>query len=227
METSRPTVIVFDVNETLSDMTPLTERFAAVGAPPSLAATWFAGVLRDGFALTATGRSARFVDLAADNLRDALRADLPEAALEAAQSHVLEGFAQLDLHPDVRPGIIDMRRAGFRLVTLTNGSVGITDSLLTRAGLRDSFDLVLSVEDAGIWKPARQAYAYAAQMCDVDARDILMVAVHPWDIHGAAEAGLRTAWINRDARRYPRAFAVPDHVAVGLDQLAALLAGAA
>lgn len=227
METTRPTVIVFDVNETLSDMSPLTERFADVGAPPGLAATWFAGVLRDGFALTATGRSARFVDLAADNLRDALRADLPEAAMEAANAHVLEGFAQLDLHPDVRPGIVDLRRAGFRLVTLTNGSVAITDSLLTRAGLRDSFDLLLSVEDAGIWKPARPAYAYAAQMCDVDARDVLMVAVHPWDIHGAAEAGLRTAWINRDARRYPRAFAAPDHVAVGLDQLAALLAGAA
>nr|WP_254925633.1 MULTISPECIES: hypothetical protein [unclassified Rhodococcus (in: high G+C Gram-positive bacteria)] len=49
----RPRVIVFDVNETLSDMSPLSERFADVGAPNELASLWFASVLRDGFALTA------------------------------------------------------------------------------------------------------------------------------------------------------------------------------
>ena len=35
-------VVVFDVNETLSDMAPLAGRFADLGAPPGLAATWFA-----------------------------------------------------------------------------------------------------------------------------------------------------------------------------------------
>ena len=39
---TRPAVVVFDVNETLSDLRPMAERFAAVGAPPGLAATWFA-----------------------------------------------------------------------------------------------------------------------------------------------------------------------------------------
>lgn len=31
----RPSVIVFDVNETLSDMSPMGARFADVGAPVS------------------------------------------------------------------------------------------------------------------------------------------------------------------------------------------------
>jgi hypothetical protein len=26
---------------------------------------------------------------------------------------------------------------------------------------------------------------------------MLLVAVHPWDIHGAAQAGMGTAWVNR------------------------------
>ncbi len=47
----RPSVIVFDVNETLSDMAPLARRFADVGAPELLAQVWFASLLRDGFAL--------------------------------------------------------------------------------------------------------------------------------------------------------------------------------
>jgi 2-haloacid dehalogenase len=45
----RPSVIVFDVNETLSDMAPLAGRFAEVGAPGLLARVWFAALLRDGF----------------------------------------------------------------------------------------------------------------------------------------------------------------------------------
>jgi len=48
-------VVVFDVNETLSDMAPLAQRFADIGAPPALARLWFAALLRDGFARTAAG----------------------------------------------------------------------------------------------------------------------------------------------------------------------------
>ena len=40
-----PQVVVFDVNETLSDMAPLERRFEQVGAPAHLRATWFASVL--------------------------------------------------------------------------------------------------------------------------------------------------------------------------------------
>ena len=46
-----------------------------------------------------------------------------------------------------------------------------------------------------------------------------MVAAHPWDIHGAARAGMATAWINRNGSRYPGHFAAPDHTVAGLDQL--------
>ena len=48
-----PAVLLFDVNETLSNMSPMASRFVDVGAPAHLAATWFASLLRDGFALTA------------------------------------------------------------------------------------------------------------------------------------------------------------------------------
>jgi 2-haloacid dehalogenase len=54
----RPSVIVFDVNETLPGMTPMARRFAEVGASQLLAQVWFASLLRDGFALDAAGRSS-------------------------------------------------------------------------------------------------------------------------------------------------------------------------
>lgn len=52
---TRPELIVFDVNETLSEMAPLGEAFAAEAVPGHLAGAWFAGILRDGIAVTAAG----------------------------------------------------------------------------------------------------------------------------------------------------------------------------
>ncbi|MFF3256249.1 hypothetical protein ACFYWP_35830 [Actinacidiphila glaucinigra] len=52
---NRVRVIVFDVNETLSDLTPLGGRFEDIGVSQDVLPTWFAAVLRDGFALTAAG----------------------------------------------------------------------------------------------------------------------------------------------------------------------------
>src|SRR5438034_1552463 len=82
----RPTFVLFDVNETLSDLQPLRARFEEVGAPGQLLELWFASTLRDGFALTAAGAYADFRTVALGVLRgqlahvEALRGDTNEAA---------------------------------------------------------------------------------------------------------------------------------------------------
>jgi 2-haloacid dehalogenase len=213
-------VIVFDVNETLSDMAPMASRFADVGAPGLLARVWFSNLLRDGFALTAVHRKEPFARLA----RGALEAVLAGVSLNrpatAAADHILAGFSSLSVHPDVPGGIRLLREAGLRLITLSNGSADVASQLLTRAGIRDSFEQLLSVEDAPAWKPAAAAYAYAARMCSAPAADMLLIAVHPWDIHGAHQAGLRTGWIARQPAPYPGYFAAPDVQAPDLGTLA-------
>ena len=91
----RPSVIAFDVNETLSDLSPLGARFVEVGASASAARLWFASVLRDGFALTAAGENPTFAGVA----RELLLTSLSEAQLnrpvDDAAQHVMEGFAAL------------------------------------------------------------------------------------------------------------------------------------
>ena len=219
----RPSVIVFDVNETLSDLAPMADRFADVGAPRSLAPTWFASVLRDGFALAVHGEQQPFAELARAALRTLLPAAELDRGLEDAVAHVLGGFSELPVHPDVPDGVRALSDAGLRLVTLSNGAVSVAEGLLERAGVRDRFELLLTVEDAGVWKPAAPAYAYAAQRCGVPASELLLVAVHPWDLDGAARAGLSTAWVDRSGTAYPGVFAPPTHTVRALPELAAVL----
>jgi len=223
---THPRVIVFDVNETLSDMSPMADRFVEVGAPAALAAQWFSALLRDGFALAAAGAQERFSVIAAANLRTAFHGRALRVDVEAAVEHVLSGFSSLSLHPDVPAGIRALRAAGHRLVTLTNGSSDVAEGLFERAGIRGELELLLSVEDAAVWKPAPAAYAYAATRCGVSAADMLLVAVHPWDIDGAGRAGLSTAWINRSGLDYPAFFTAPTRTVAALTELPGALAGA-
>jgi len=215
-----PSVVVFDVNETLSDLRPMGERFADLGLPAHLAPTWFAQVLRDGFGLAAAGGQAAFATVAEGVLRTLFAAHTPGRTPDEAVQHVLEGFSALQVHPDVPGGIRALAAAGWRLVTLTNGSTGVAEALLGSAGVREAFEQLLSVEDAGVWKPAAAAYAHAAARCQVPLEEMLLVAVHPWDVDGAARAGMQTAWVDRSGAPYPPYCTAPTRQVTGIDDLA-------
>jgi len=124
---------VFDVNETLSDMSSIAALFEDVGLPGHLAATWFAGLLRDGFALTVAGANPSFAGLASDSLGSLLEGVAPE--VDEATAHVLSGFALLPLHADVVDGIRALQALDLRLVTLSNGATAVAQRLLERDGL--------------------------------------------------------------------------------------------
>jgi 2-haloacid dehalogenase len=211
---------VFDVNETLSDMAPMAGRFTDVGAPGLLATVWFSALLRDGFALAAAGRKEPFADLARGALETLLAGATLNRPVPEAADHILAGFSDLSVHPDVPGGVRLLREGGLRLVTLSNGSAEVAGRLLATAGIRGEFEHLLSVEDAPAWKPAPAAYAYAARACSVPIGQMLLVAVHPWDIHGARQAGMRTGWITRRPAPYPGYFAAPDLQAPDLITLA-------
>lgn len=223
MEIARPSLVVFDVNETLSDMSSLASRFEDVGLPGHLTATWFAGLLRDGFALTATGANPSFAGLASDSLGALLQGVAPD--VDAATTHVMSGFAQLPLHADVMSGIRALQDLDIRLVTLSNGATGVAQGLLERNGLQDAFERLLSVQDAPAWKPAASAYRYALETCQVPAAHALSWSSIP-GTSMAHQAGLRTAWINQTGGGYPQTMSPADLEATSLTALARILTDA-
>lgn len=216
-------LVVLDVNETLSDMAPLAQRLRDVGAPGELHSAWFAGTLRDGSALALAGRAAPFPQVALGVLRTVLAPHVPAGQLDAAAQHVLDGFPELPLHPDVAPGLRRLADAGVRLATLTNGSAALAARLLDHEGLADLVEARLSVDDAGRWKPHPQAYGWALEQLGVPAGRAAMVAVHPWDLEGARAAGMRTGFVDRAGTPWPDVFHQPDARGRDLPELAGAL----
>ena len=106
---------------------------------------------------------------------------------------------------------------------MSNGAASVAEGLLSRAGVRDAFEQVLSVEDVGAWKPDPRVYRHALEVCGVPPADALMVAVHPWDLHGAHQVGMRTAYIDRTGAPWPEVFDRPEITVSAISELAAAL----
>ncbi|MEV0795690.1 haloacid dehalogenase type II [Kribbella sp. NPDC050459] len=217
-------VLVLDVNETLTDMEPLRDGFAAAGLPRHGLDAWFAAILRDGFALTAVDAYAAFRDVAADLLTDQLVGAGIEPDAEMIQN-VLSGFTRLPLHADVAPGLRQIHDAGVRIVTLTNGAAAMSENVFRNGGILPFLEHRLDVSAPQRWKPHPDAYRHAAEVCGVPVDRMGLAAVHPWDIDGAQRAGLQGFYVDRRKTPYPTVFSTPDHVVPDFEALAARITG--
>lgn len=202
MTAHRPDVVAFDVVETLVSLAPVEDALRPLGVPLPL---FFTRLLRDGFGLAASGDHQPFRAVATSALRS-----LAPGSDDAERRAVLEAFSRLPAHPDAAPAIGRLVAAGLRVVTLTNGGADTTERLLASAGLDRHVDRVISVDEAGRWKPAAEPYLHAASLLGRRPADVALVAVHSWDVHGARRAGLVTGWCSRSEGTFAEVFEPPD-----------------
>lgn len=214
-------LVILDVNETLFPLDPVADQLAAIGLEGQVD-LWFARILRDGFAAAAAGTLAAFPELARHHLAVLLDSAGIEATDERVTS-VIDAFERTEPHPDVEPALRRLAERDVTITTMTNGTVAITEHFLARAGLDRYIAEAYDVSMAGRWKPAFEAYRHVLDQHGVAPDAAALVAVHPWDIHGAARAGLVTGWIDRMATRYPAGFSRPDVRGSSMDEVAVKL----
>jgi 2-haloacid dehalogenase len=189
--------LVFDVFGTLVDWrSGIAEAFRASGAAgdaEELADAWRA---RYRPILAEVNDGARpwgdFDELHLATLDDLLAErgmDLPGAA----RRRLVSAWHRLDPWPDVRTGLDALRRQRIA-ATLSNGHLALLVDLARHGDLR--FDCLLSAELARAYKPAAEAYRTAARLLGMEPGELMLVAAHPWDLQGAREAGLRTAFLD-------------------------------
>ncbi|MGI8438046.1 MAG: HAD-IA family hydrolase [Chthoniobacterales bacterium] len=133
---------------------------------------------------------------------------------------VVESFATLPVHSDVKQGMQVLRDGGIRVAALTNGSAATTRKMFAGAGLENAVEAFISIEEIKQWKPAAAVYLHAAKQLQVQPADLALVAAHDWDIDGAARAGLTTAYLIRHQPRGSTAMVAPDITARTLPEAA-------
>ena len=168
------------------------------------------GVRADGFALADRWRAGfrRLQAQIAGGERDWITMDaihrevldglLPElGGVDAPEDEIARlnhAWRRLKAWDDVVEGLAALKRD--RVIgALSNGNMSLLIGLSKYAGL--PWDCVLSTGMFGSYKPNPQVYLGAARLLDADPSEIMMVAAHAYDVDGARQAGMRTAYIFR------------------------------
>lgn len=214
-------IIVFDVNETLLDITTLDPLFNRVFGDRSVLREWFAQLILYSQTMTLSGLYTPFGELAVGSLH--MLASIHGVLVADSDIEELRNrMGTMPAHSDVVPALTMLRDAGFRLVTLTNSASASSPTPLERAGIAGFFERSFSVEVVRKFKPAPQAYRHVAAEMDVQTSDLCLVACHLWDTIGAQAAGCRGAFLTRPHNAVLSAaeLPVPDLVASGLTDLA-------
>jgi 2-haloacid dehalogenase len=199
--------IVFDVMGTLFDLSPLRDRLRAAGAPEGSLEAWFGRMLHGSAALTLVGEFRPFREIG----KASLESILEQLGADAGRAdEILHGLGELDPYPDAAAAFDELRAAGVRTATLTNGAEDHTRRLLARAELEDAVELVIAVDEVRAFKPHPAPYHHAAARLGLPVERITLVAAHGWDVVGAHAAGLGAVWIDRLERRWP--FPLPEPV---------------
>jgi 2-haloacid dehalogenase len=219
---SRAVVLVFDVNETLLDLSALDEPFEQVFGEPTVRREWFQQLLQSALVSTVTDAYADFGSIGRAALR--MVADRRGHDLTDSETSLILGAVKtLPAHADVRDALERLRDGGYRLATLTNSTEAVARAQLDNAGLSSLFDRILSADTVRRLKPAPEAYGMAARELGTEIGQVCLIAAHAWDVAGALRAGARAAFVARPGMVLDPLAPEPDLVGADLGDLATKL----
>ena len=212
--------LVFDAYGTLFDVhsvAALAERLFP-GRGPALSAAWRGKQLEYTWLRSLMGRYEDFSSVTGDSLDWAL-ASLGLDAGAAARRDLLSEYRRLATFPEV-PGALEALAASHTLAILSNGHPEMLLAVVDHNGLGHRFaGGVLSVHEAGIFKPHPSVYRLAEEHLRVPRERIGFVSSNGWDAAGAKAHGFRVFWINRGGAPVERLGVEPDAIIHDLGDL--------
>ena len=189
-------ICVFDVNETLLDISALDPHFQRIFGDASLRKAWFTQMIQSALVATVTNSYSDFGSLGIAAL-EMLAARQDVRLTDEDRQSLRNGMQHLPPHPEVRESLTRLKSAGLRLTALTNSTLQVAQAQLGNAGISDMFDSIFSADEVKRLKPAPEPYRMVAERMNVSIQDIRLIAAHAWDVAGALRAGCAAAFVAR------------------------------
>jgi 2-haloacid dehalogenase len=191
-----PSILVFDVNETLIDIESIAPFFEKKFGDGRVLREWFNQLILYSNAITLAGRYQSFFALGQGVLE--MLGSIYGVTIDAADLAELRiNMLSMPAHTDVPEGLRLLKEAGFRLMTLTNSPPDKDGSPLERAGLAHFFEHQFSVDTVRRFKPAPEVYHLVTERLNVPPSAICLVAAHTWDTIGAQSVGFYAGLMTR------------------------------
>lgn len=192
--------VLFDAYGTLFDVHAPAAALAARLGPVAgeISRLWRQKQLEYTWTLSLRGSYRPFSDLTSEALDYALQAHGLAGETELRRQ-LLADYRRLSLYREAPDLLRQLHAAGIRSALLSNGDPDLLAELVSHAGIGPFLQPNISVAELGIYKPDQRIYRLGLDHLGIGvAGRCAFVSSNAWDAAGAAQAGLRVFWINRN-----------------------------
>ena len=189
--------IIFDAYGTLFDVNSAAEKckeklgdkwegFANYWRTTQLEYTWLRSLMR---------RHKDFWQITEDSLDKSMNFYNIDNSM---RSELLNLYKVLSPFTEVRDALKKLKQSNYKLAILSNGTPDLLNELVVSNQLKDIFDDIFSVEEAGIFKPDSKVYDLPINKYNIEKNEVLFLSANTWDVSGAGNYGYNTVWVNRN-----------------------------
>ena len=189
--------IIFDAYGTLFDVNSAAEKckerlgdkwegFANYWRTTQLEYTWLRSLMR---------RHKDFWQITEDSLDKSMNFYNIDNAM---RSELLNLYKVLSPFTEVRDTLKKLKQSNYKLAILSNGTPDLLNELVVSNQLKDIFDDIFSVEEAGIFKPDSKVYDLPINKYNIEKNEVLFLSANTWDVSGGGNYGYQAIWVNRN-----------------------------
>ena len=189
--------IIFDAYGTLFDVNSAAEKckeklgdkwegFANYWRTTQLEYTWLRSLMR---------RHKDFWQITEDSLDKSMNFYNIDNSM---RSELLNLYKVLSPFTEVKDALEKLKQSNYKLAILSNGTPDLLNELVVSNQLKDIFDDIFSVEEAGIFKPDSKVYDLPINKYNIEKNEVLFLSANTWDVSGAGNYGYNTVWVNRN-----------------------------
>ena len=214
--------IIFDAYGTLFDVNSAAEKckeklgdkwegFANYWRTTQLEYTWLRSLMR---------RHKDFWQITEDSLDKSMNFYNIDNSM---RSELLNLYKVLSPFTEVRDTLKKLKHSNYKLAILSNGTPDLLNELVVSNQLKDIFDDIFSVEEAGIFKPDSKVYDLPINKYNIEKNEVLFLSANTWDVSGAGNYGYNTVWVNRNNNIFDKLDFEPNQQISNLSELLDLI----
>ena len=214
--------IIFDAYGTLFDVNSAAEKckeklgdkwegFANYWRTTQLEYTWLRSLMR---------RHKDFWQITEDSLDKSMNFYNINNSM---RSELLNLYKVLSPFTEVRDTLKKLKQSNYKLAILSNGTPDLLNELVVSNQLKDIFDDIFSVEEAGIFKPDSKVYDLPINKYNIEKNEVLFLSANTWDVSGAGNYGYNTVWVNRNNNIFDKLDFEPNQQISNLSELLDLI----
>ena len=214
--------IIFDAYGTLFDVNSAAEKckeklgdkwegFANYWRTTQLEYTWLRSLMR---------RHKDFWQITEDSLDKSMNFYNIDNSM---RSELLNLYKVLSPFTEVRDTLKKLKQSNYKLAILSNGTPDLLNELVVSNQLKDIFDDIFSVEEAGIFKPDSKVYDLPINKYNIEKHEVLFLSANTWDVSGAGNYGYNAVWVNRNNNIFDKLDFEPNKQISNLSELLDLI----